>query len=77
MARRKDWQEEGIRLSGEVLDPRETAALVQELRQRIQDKSILKEIEDVLAGRQNELSSHARDTLQFVMMGLLMQRRKD
>lgn len=76
MARRDNWQEEGIRLGGDVLTPRETAALVKELRARVQDKAVLEEIEQLLSGQRPELSSHARDTLQLVMIGLLMQRRR-
>ena len=70
------WQERGLRIGGEVLDPEEAKAIVAELKRRIKDPSILQEVEAFLAGRQAKLSERARDALYLSAIGLLMMRRQ-
>ncbi len=71
-----NWQETGIRLGGAVLDEGETRALVEELKKRIKDPSILEEIKGLLAGRRRALPARVRDALQLVSLGILMARKK-
>lgn len=71
-----DWQERGIRIAGEVLDPREAAEIIEELRRQIKNAAILSEIEEFLSGRRKKLSDRARDTLRLVALGIIMKRPK-
>jgi hypothetical protein len=67
-----NYQEEGLRLNGQLLDEREAAAIVAEIRRRVKDPLVAGEIEAFLAGGQT-LSDKTRDALMVVAAGVLMQ----
>ena len=72
----KHWQEDGIRLGGGLLDEEDTRELVEELKKKIKDPSILKEVEEFLAGTRKKLSGRVRDALYLTTVGILMKREK-
>ena len=73
----KHWQEDGIRLGGGLLNEEDTRELVEELKKKIKDPSILKEVEEFLAGKRKKLSGRARDTLYLTTVGIVMKREKE
>jgi|GEM_PF-3991465 len=73
----KHWQEDGIRLGGGFLNEEDTRELVEELKKKIKDPSILKEVEEFLAGRRKILSGRARDALYLTTVGIFMKREKE
>lgn len=73
----KHWQEDGIRLGGGFLNEEDTRELVEELKKKIKDPSILKEVEEFLAGRRKKLSGRARDALYLTTVGIFMKREKE
>ena len=72
----KHWQENGIRIAGQLFDENESAALVQTLRRQIKDLALLAEVEAFLAGR-GDLSKAARQALQTSAAALIMRSPKD
>lgn len=73
----KHWQEDGIRLGGGLLNEEDTRELVEELKKKIKDPSILKEVEEFLAGTRKKLSGRARDVLYLTTVGIVMKREKE
>ena len=67
-----NYQEQGIRLNGRLLDEVESAAIVAEIRSRVKDPAIAGEIEAFLAGGE-PLSEKTRDVLALIAAGVLMQ----
>ena len=67
-----NYQEEGIRVNGRLLGERESAAIVAEIRRRVKDPDVAREVEVFLAGGQT-LSDKTRDVLMVVAAGVLMQ----
>lgn len=76
MPRNRDWQERGVRIGGRVLSEKEAQELVREIRKRIRDPKVRKEVEEFLAGRQVEISPEALETLRHILMSITMMRPK-
>lgn len=67
-----NYQEEGVRLNGRLLDERESAAVVVEIRRRVKDPDVAREVEAFL-DRGVVLSEKTRDVLLLIAAGVLMQ----
>ncbi|WP_322508120.1 hypothetical protein [Anaerolinea sp.] len=76
MPRNRDWQERGVRIGGRVLSEKEAQELVREIRKRIRDPKVRKEVEEFLAGRQVEISPEALETLRLILVSITMMRPK-
>ncbi len=53
MSKNRDWQERGVRIGGRVLSEKEAQELVHEIRKRIRDPKVRKEVEGFLAGHRD------------------------
>jgi hypothetical protein len=73
MKNRQNWQEDGLRIGGQLLDSTESKALVDEIRLRVKDPQIAGEIEGFLKEDQ-ALSRSTCMSLQLVLSGLMMAR---
>jgi hypothetical protein len=73
MARKQDWQEDGVRIGGQVLDEGDARLLVDELQRRVKDPQITGEIEGFLK-KDRPLSQRTRGALLLVVTGLMMSR---
>lgn len=73
MSQKQDWQENGLRIGGQVLDERDARLLVNELQRRVKDPQITGEIEDFLK-KNRPLSQRTRDALLLIVTGLMMGR---
>lgn len=67
-----NFQEEGIRVNGRLLDEKESAAIVAEIRRRVKDPDVAREVEDFLAGGET-LSKRTYDLLVVITAGVIMQ----
>lgn len=76
MPRNRDWQERGVRIGGRVLSEKEAQELVREIRKRIRDPKVRKEVEEFLAGQQVEISSKVMETLRLILVSIEMMRPK-
>lgn len=76
MPKNRDWQERGVRIGGRVLSEKEAQELVREIRKRIRDPKVRKEVEEFLAGRQVEISPEALETLRPILVSITMMRPK-
>ncbi len=76
MSKNRDWQERGVRIGGRVLSEKEAQELVREIRKRIRDPKVRKEVEEFLAGRQVEISPEALETLRLILVSITMMRPK-
>lgn len=74
MAKNRDWQEQGVRIAGKTLSEQEVALIVQELRKRVDDPVVVREMEEVLSGKRKKLSDYARDVLIATLTALFMMR---
>lgn len=76
MPKNRDWQERGVRIGGRVLSEKEAQELVCEIRKRIRDPKVRKEVEEFLAGRQVEISPEALEALRLILVSITMMRPK-
>jgi len=74
MAKNRDWQEHGLRIAGKTLSEREVALIVQELRKRVDDPDVIREMEEVLSGKRKTLSDYAQSVLIATLTALFMMR---
>jgi hypothetical protein len=74
MAKNRDWQERGLRIAGKTLSEREVALIVQELRKRVDDPDVIREMEEVLSGKRKTLSDYAQSVLIATLTALFMMR---
>lgn len=70
------WQEQGVRLGGQVLTEAEAADIVAEMRRWVRDPEAVKEVEEFLCGKREEFSPHVRDVLQMAVCAVVMKRPK-
>ena len=76
MPKTRDWQERGLRIGGRVLSEKEAQELVREIRKRIRDPKVRKEVEEFLAGQQVEISPEVLETLRLILVSITMMRPK-
>ncbi|GIV63976.1 MAG: hypothetical protein KatS3mg045_1315 [Bellilinea sp.] len=77
MAKNRDWQERGVRIAGKVLSEQDVALTVQELRKRVDDPAVIREMEEeVLSGKRKKLSDYAQSMLIATLTALFMMRPK-
>jgi len=76
MAKNRDWQERGVRIAGKTLSEQEVALIVQELRKRVDDPVVVREMEEVLSGKRKKLSDYAQSVLIATLTALFMMRPK-
>ena len=67
-----NYQEEGIRVNGRLLGERESAAIVTEIRRRVKDPDVAREVEVFLAGGET-LSKKTHHLLVVIAAGVIMQ----
>lgn len=70
MARHNDWQEEGVRLGGILVD---AAEIVQQALPRIKKAKHRKEIEDFIHGKGKFPSREALKSLEAAVIAIKMQ----
>ncbi len=77
MAKNRDWQERGVRIAGKVLSEQDVALTVQELRKRVDDPAVIREMEEeVLSGKRKKRSDYAQSMLIATLTALFMMRPK-
>lgn len=76
MAKNRDWQERGLRIAVKVLSEQEVALIVQELRKRVDDPDVIREMEEMLSGKRIKLSGYAQSVLIATLTALFMMRPK-
>lgn len=76
MSKNRDWQEHGVRIGGRVLSEKEAQELVREIRKRIRDPKVRKEVEAFLTGRRVEISPEVLETLRLILVSITMMRPK-
>lgn len=72
MAYSCNWQEQGTRVGGKLLNEAEASNLIKIVRVHVQDPEILSEIEAFLED-EDPLSERTRDALQIMIVGIVMQ----
>ena len=72
MAKSSSWQEEGTQIGGKLLREDDASKVIEIVRERVKDPAILAEIEAFLS-KGEPLSEMTRDTLQLVILGIMMQ----
>lgn len=76
MTKSSNWQEDGTRIGGVLLDAEDAHMFVKELKYRVKDPDVLKEVEAFLTDG-TPLSQKTRDILRIISMGIVMQMYKD